>query len=417
MSPFGLFSSEEKREESVEFEKFEDWLSKEIEESDFEWRNPQNSYSRIERSVEELEQALNEFMAQELPEEIAPRLKNMAESNRKVLISRLQSFIDSFEVPDEEDYITLKNFLEEKSSELDDVSEKIKKSLMVLDKAQPDVTKKVVDSMKGLEKALLVDGELVKATEIIEKIEALKDKVERLSNLQKKKKEIEEELNELLEEREELRQELDELKEKEKTEAIEEKRKKIEQVESRVDNKKDEIRGEVSPLKRGLKKMNYFGLTGDNERLLEGYISSPVEAAEEDEDITFLESIVENLMDKLNEKELDFSEEEASRLRDEVKKMDFGRLNRNLSSLQELRQRKEDLQNSVEELRMDNKKEDLSGSLNRKEEEIESTRERLDKQKNEISSMEETVNELKQEIENSVEDLLKIDLNLKGIEP
>jgi len=417
MSPFGLFSADEKREESVEFQDFEDWFLKEVRDSEFGWSDVDEVYCKVEQKTESLERALNEFMGEELPEEIAPRLKNMAESNRKVLISRLQSFLDSFEVPEEEDYMTLREFLKERSSELDEVSEKIKKSLMVLDKAQPDVTKRVVDGMKGLERVLEVDEDLVEATEVINRIQSLETKVERLSKLEDKKAEVEEELNGLLKEREKLEEDLKELEEKEKTEVIEKKERRIEEVKGKISEKEDRIRGGVSPLKRGLKKMKYFGLSGGDENLLEKYISSPVEAVKEDEELSFLESITEDMKDKLREEELDFSEDEASRLREEVEDIDLQNLKQSLDSLQDLRERREDLESSVRELRMDTKKEDLSGSVVRKEDEIENVRERLDKREDEIEKLWEEIEEFKEEVEKSVEDLLDVKLELKGIEP
>ena len=417
MSPFGLFSADEKREESVEFQDFEDWFLKEVRDSEFGWSDVDEVYCKVEQKTESLERALNEFMGEDLSEEIAPRLKNMAESNRKVLISRLQSFLDSFEVPEEEDYRALKEFLEERSSELDEVSEKIKKSLMVLDKAQPDVTKRVVDGMKGLERVLEVDEDLVEATEVINRILSLETKVERLSKLEDKKAEVEEELNGLLKEREKLEEDLKELEEKEKTEVIEKKERRIEEVKGKISEKEDRIRGGVSPLKRGLKKMKYFGLSGGDENLLEKYISSPVEAVKEDEDMSFLESITEDMKDKLREEELDFSEDEASRLREEVENIDLQNLKQSLDSLQDLRERREDLESSVRELRMDRKKEDLSGSVARKEDEIENVRERLDKREDEIEKLWEEIEEFKEEVEKSVEDLLDVKLELKGIEP
>ncbi len=417
MSPFGLFSADEKREESVEFQDFEDWFLKEVRDSEFGSSDVDEVYCKVEQKTESLERALNEFMGEDLSEEIAPRLKNMAESNRKVLISRLQSFLDSFEVPEEEDYRALKEFLEERSSELDEVSEKIKKSLMVLDKAQPDVTKRVVDGMKGLERVLEVDEDLVEATEVINRILSLETKVERLSKLEDKKAEVEEELNGLLKEREKLEEDLKELEEKEKTEVIEKKERRIEEVKGKISEKEDRIRGGVSPLKRGLKKMKYFGLSGGDENLLEKYISSPVEAVKEDEDMSFLESITEDMKDKLREEELDFSEDEASRLREEVENIDLQNLKQSLDSLQDLRERREDLESSVRELRMDRKKEDLSGSVARKEDEIENVRERLDKREDEIEKLCEEIEEFKDEVEKSVEDLLDVKLELKGIEP
>lgn len=417
MSPFGLFSADEKREESVEFQDFEDWFLKEVRDSEFGWSDVDEVYCKVEQKTESLERALNEFMGEDLSEEIAPRLKNMAESNRKVLISRLQSFLDSFEVPEEEDYRALKEFLEERSSELDEVSEKIKKSLMVLDKAQPDVTKRVVDGMKGLERVLEVDEDLVEATEVINRILSLETKVERLSKLEDKKAEVEEELNGLLKEREKLEEDLKELEEKEKTEVIEKKERRIEEVKGKISEKEDRIRGGVSPLKRGLKKMKYFGLSGGDENLLEKYISSPVEAVKEDEELSFLESITEDMKDKLREEELDFSEDEASRLREEVENIDLQNLKQSLDSLQDLRERREDLESSVRELRMDRKKEDLSGSVARKEDEIENVRERLDKREDEIEKLWEEIEEFKEEVEKSVEDLLDVKLELKGIEP
>lgn len=415
---FDIISSEDRKEEdTVDFGEFKEWFFGELKEwGEFAWSNPDGRYLEVRRTLEDLEESLDELKGSELEEDMAPRLKKMGESNKKVLVSRLQSFVDTFEIPDDEDYETVHAFLRDKTKELDKVSEKIKKSLMVLDKVHSDLTKKVMNAMKSLESGLEMDENLEEVVDIIDRYQDLEDKRKELESLTKKIKKTEEELEDLMRDRERLEGELDEIKESEDTGLIKRKEDKLDGTEKEIDNLKDEVRGSIAPLKRGFKKLKYFGLT-DDEELLENYIERPVEAAKDDGDLSFLRNAVEELKNKLDSRDLDFSDEEIQRLEKELDRTDIDETSELMDRIKDLESRKKSLEDDIEDLRTKDYQKEIEGKIRRKEEDIEEFRDRLEKREEREEALLESLKKEKEEIEEKVGELLNIDLDLEGVEP
>lgn len=417
-SLFGLFSGEKKKEEAVEFDRFGDWFRNELEDMDgFAWSNVEGRYSEIEGSVEDLDETLDRFKGQDLPEEIAPRLKNMAESNRKVLIGQLQSFIDTFQVPDESGYADVYEFLKDKSSEIDKVSEKIKKSLMVLDKVQSEETSKIVSRMKEVEEKLDIEDDLEKTISILERYDKARKTREELKDAEMRFENLESELEEELRVREELSQKLMEVEESEESEKIKRRERDLGRKEDEIRKMEDRIRGEIAPLKRGLKKLKYFGTSTDDEKLLDMYISSPLEATRRDDDLSFLQEVVVELKEKLSSDGLDFSDEESERIKEELQDFDLGYISETLGELDELEERRGDIEDEILELDSEDIKEEIRKDLERKKEEIENLRGKIEKTERRIEDLEESLEKSSQKIEDKVEDILNIDLELEGIKP
>ncbi len=419
MSPlFGFLSDDQEREESVVFQEFEDWFYNELEGlEDLEWSDVDYIYSRIDGFVESLGNSLDRFEDTEVPDDISPRLRKMAVSNRKVLIGRLRSFIDHFEVPDEEGYSKMKRFLSEKSSELDKISDKVKKSLVVLSKAQPDATKNIVDSMKDLENRLDVDEDLERTVSVVRKYREMSEKRRRLPDLFEEKKNIERKLEDSLRERENLKNRLKNIRISEDTEAIESKKEKITDLEKRIKKQENRIRTSIAPLKRGFKKMKYFGIDGGREEMLEGYIKSPVETATRDNDLLFLRDTVGRLESSLDGNELDFSEDETQRLESELNKTDLSDIKDCIESITKLKQEIEDAEKSIESLSIEDKVSSINNKVKRKNEEIEELRQRLKKKEEEIRKINRDLGSMGDDIEKIVYDLLGVKLDLEGIKP
>ncbi|GEM_PF-2314709 len=416
-SVFGFFTDKKKEEKTVKFQDFLCWFENQLKGLDgFDWSDQNEVYSQIKNSMEGLQKALVEFEEKDLPDEMAPRLKKMAQSNRKVLIKHLQSFIDKFTIPDGRGYKQLQSFLEDRSSELDKVSDNIKRSLVVLDKAQPDVTKGIVNSIRELERSLDIDEDLQKTVEIVDLYKELNQKIERLSELSDRHEKIKIELEDSLEEREKLHKKLEEIEKSEDREAIEEKRQRMGDVEKKMEKEKSRIRSSISPLKRGLKKLRYFGFFSGEEELLEHYITKPVLATKKDEGLSFLLKTTEKLDEKLADRNLDFDDSEAKRLENELDAVDINKIKSSVETIYDLEEERNKLEESIENLLSEGPKENISGKIKRKSEDIEDMRDRLEKTKQKQKDLENTIDELEDELVKHTEELLGIDVSLECVE-
>ncbi|MFP4115742.1 MAG: hypothetical protein ACLFTQ_00850 [Candidatus Aenigmatarchaeota archaeon] len=409
-----LTSGEDEREERVDFDEFEEWFVGELQElRGFEWRDVESRYGEIEGIVDEVEENLDALKREEVPEEVAPRLKKAGTSNKKVLTGRIQSFVDRFQTPEETDYRTVCQFLEDKSEEIEKVSSKVGKSVKFVKKLHRDKTENLMESLQDLEKMLQPGDKLLKVKETLSKYESLIKKHERTKDLKQNIKDIHGKLDERLKEKEELKENLRSLKESEKTEEIEEKERKVEELKSEIQKTKNAILGDISPVKRGLKKLRYFGYFSEKEGLLTKYIDSPLDAVRNDEGLSFLKSAARKLKESLKSRELDFSDDEAKRLRNELERIDLKDLENLVKRWEDLEQGIQEARESIEDLDMQGRREEIKSEIQRKEEKIEELQDRIEKEEDKLKKAKKSVEELEDEIKERVHELLKVELKLE----
>ncbi len=418
MSFIGFFSKDEDRgKETVRFEDFREWFMDELGDLDnFKWKDVGSRYEDIENSLFDLRDRLDTFKGKKVDRDIAPRLKNMAESNRKVLISRLQSFIDSFELPSSHDYETAHCFIEEKSRELDEVSEKIKKSLMVLDNVQPKETKNIVDALKKLE-GFIGDYEVLqKVVDVLEKHNRINERLGAVEEINGDIDNMRQELNALVNEKEELQGELDDLKDSRNPDLVADKEEEMDSVDEEIRSLENSVRGNVAPFKRGFKKLGYLGVVDDVE-LLEAYVDDPAKAVNDDKDLSFLIDTVDDLNEKLGSGDLDFSSEEVGRLEDEISSFDPDVVLDHIDEIKNLRNEKEELEGSIDELNKEKEIKEMSRKLKRKNKEIDSVLERIDKKEAKRDELMDSISDTTRSIEYEVSDILDMDLDLERVQP
>lgn len=413
---FDFLSSDGEREEAeVDFDEFREWFLKRVENlEDFKWKDPGKNYGKILDTVKELDKSLSDFRNEDFEDDMAPRLRNMGESNKEIISSRLQSFVDTFEVPEDDSYQEALDFVEKKSKELDDVSEKIKKSFIVLDKVQSGQTRNVMKSMKKLESHLEIDGILEDVVEILEIYSDAKHRREKIGELKDRAKDVEAELEEEMKEKERAEGRLKEVVESEESDLIDQKVKEVESIKENIKSLKDDIRGTLAPLKRGLKKLSYFGLL-DEDRL-NGYIQRPADAALRDGNLSFLEDLVEELRTKLSSGDLEFSDDERERLKRELEGVSPGEISDLVDQIQKLKKRIKEREDEIGELRTSDLQKDIKRKIRVKEEAVEDIREELDKRNEKLEELRFSLEERVERLEEITGKLLGLDIHLKGVE-
>ena len=411
-----LGSGNEEREEAVEFDEFDEWFREELRELDgFTWSDVEGKYEEIESIVDEMRENLDRLRNAELTEEIAPRLKKAGESNKKILLERLQSFVDRFETLESDGYKQAYRFLKEKTNEIESVSEKVGKSVKFVQKIHGDETRALMDSLRDFEETVEPPQRLKKAADVLSSYESVSELREDLEKKRGEIEELQERLDEEIKEKEKLEEEIEELEDSEKSEDINERKEDIDGFRSEIQQIKNKILGRISPLKRGFKKLKYFGFLSERKEMLSKYIQSPVEAVKEDEDLSFLQEAVEKLEESLSSGELDFSDDEAERLREELDKTSIEEIKEFLERWRNLEEKIHEAEDLIEDMKMDNRRSEIKSKIERKADDIEDLRSRITKEEDRIKNLQESVEETKEEIQKKVKEVLNVNLELKGI--
>lgn len=407
-----IFSSEpEEISEEVGFDEFGGWFEKRFEDSGSSWSDLTSKYRDIEKALETVERKLNNLKSGEIPEEIAPRLLKAGKSNKKALVRQLQRFLDRFQVPEEEDIKTAAEFARGKSEDLGELSDRIQRNFLFVEKVQESEARKLLNSVSRLEDEIKPDEELLKAEKIKDLYSDLAEFREEKQVKEKKVEKLKDKLEEAREGLEEARRDLRDAEESVPTHRIEELEKKIEELEKEGDRLRNGMIQAVSPLRRGLKKLSYSGAAPEGkERLLEKYIEKPSEAVREDRRLEYLEKLRGSLGKALKEESLDFSEEEKDKIREEVESLDIERLEKLKERWRSSSGKIEDLKSDLRNLRNGIDKGKFKSKLREREGEVERLSDRIDKKVGRIKDLDRKIRSYKKDIRKEVGRLLNIDL-------
>lgn len=407
-----LSPEEESREERVLVRDFDKWLKEEVRKSEeISWEGASSRYRAVEDVLEEIRGNLKNLKQKEIPDEVESRLKKAGESNKEALVGRLEGFLDNFQFPEGGGFEGAVRFIQKKSEELDNLSDKLQSNFMFLQKVQREESQNLLNSIKKLDRKLETGANIDKIQEIKEAYSQLVSDLEKLEEIDEEIKRMKDELDGKEGTEDELQGKLEKVREREETQEIKEKKEKINELGDRRKKIKNRILQKISPLKRGLKKLNYFG-TVEKEDLLEEYIDSPFDAAKGDEDLSSLQEILNKLKNSLKEESLNFSGKERGKVERDLNRIDIGGLVDLKEEWLSLGERVEELESQIRELKTEGKRKELESKLENEKKEAEKLTERIDRKVKRREEVKEGVKDRKKNLEKMVHDLLGIKLDL-----
>lgn len=411
-----LLSPEETEEVEVGFGRFEDWFKEETEgmrrslKADIE-----EGLGDVDGLMEGLEESLESLEGREITGDIAPRLEKMGKTNKEVLVNRLKGFVKAFGLKTKEPEELLEE-VRDASREFQELSEDIQKNLLIVQKAYENVDvlgylKKLEGKLEELEKSLQKGGFLEKSNDIKRVFSEISEARERKGEIVDSIEEKEREIEGKEERKNELEEELEGLEDSEDVEEIESIQGEIEGLEREVERIENRVRKSISPLKRAMKKVQYLGSSSDG-GFLERYIDSPLEAVKDDEELSSLKNIKEEVEGLLDEKGLDFEGKERDRLKEHLKGLDVPKIAEEREKISKL---EGDIEEKVKErdgLDMSSRKEDIRGKIKDLGEEIRELTEEIDELEGEKKRIQQKIKEERRNIEDKVKELLNVRLEL-----
>lgn len=396
----------------VNLEGFEDWFRGEIEDQT-RFHSTEEIKRDLEENVEKLGESLEKVRNAEVDEEMASRLESAGRSNKDVLVNRLQNFIGNFSTSETSNFLDLVRFMEEKSSELAELEEKLQKNIMFVQKLHESETRKLVDSLHDLEENLDLAKEIEERKNIREEYSEVEEILDEVEEIEDEIENMEEQLSKKEDEIRELEDKLESVQEKEPSEEIEEKENLIEKLEMDEKKMKNRIVQNISPLKRSLKKYRYHAsVPGGNEDLLEKYIENPIQGAMDDDGLSFLKKVKDNLDELLETDDLGFGEDEAEKARRDLEQLDLEGLKKWKDEIDEIRDEIKDTKEGIGNLKSDEEINRIQRKTENTRKDLESLNKKIDRKIDRKEGLTDSLKERKEKLEEDVNRLLNTDLKI-----
>lgn len=392
-------------------ESVEEWFDKKTK-SSYEARN--NRVAGIKTSISEevskIKENIKSLENAELKNKDIPlKEKQFMEGNRSFYIKRINFFIESIKIPED----NIKSFIERMNIEIDALGKSTLKAYQILQHFFRDETYLIAQNIKNIDnyfkelKEALSDKRIKAIERIKEDTKLLKENIEKEKESKKRLENRESKIRELEKERKSI---LSEISHKEQSQDYKEyHRLEVEKykINEQVEELKDEIIQYFSILEHSIKK--HTKLNPEDESLLNKYIEDPIKALISDYKLD-IKRVLEKLEENIFSKKIDLKDKKKEKTLQVLSRINEAKL---ASFLTEYNQFMVELR-SIEERMGSNKImseiEDIKTKLNNKNQEVESMVKKVEDLKKYLSQID--IKADKDKIRDKISSLLEIELDL-----
>jgi gas vesicle protein len=366
----------------------------------------ENILEEIKKTKESLENLKN---AQLKNDKIPIKEKQFMEGSRDLYIKRINIFLDSIKIPDE----NIDKFIEKIHTDLELLGKSTFKAYKILQHFFNDETYKIAQNLKNLENhskninEILNDKKAKIASEIKEDISSLKENIEKEKKLKKNIEEIENNINDLLKEKRKI---LAEISNKEQSSDFKEyHRLDVEkyQIKEQIEELKTDILHYFSSLEHPIKK--YINLHPEEDEFLKNYIENPIKSLVEDYHLK-IKNILENLKEDIQENNIELKDKKKDKILNILNQINEVRLASFLTEYNQFMVNLRDLGERIKNHTIIDEIEDIKIRLRDKKKEIEEINKKLEETKNMLSKI--NISDIKTRLKQKIDDLLDIELNL-----
>ncbi|MBN2141692.1 hypothetical protein JW711_00015 [Candidatus Woesearchaeota archaeon] len=343
MGLFDIFKK--KRIEEIHFSDIDNWLQRELESKSLDKKvlSAKEEISRLldscEKSIETLEEA--NLMNDKIP----LKEKQIMEGHRKSYTQKVRRFINAIEVP--EDHSQIGHYTARFSESLNELSEETRKNFQVLQHFFSQEVSRIVKDIKGIDESLSsLQSDIEKeGLDLIREaklgLKNYRENLERKDRLENDLEGQKKNLSSLKRRREKLRENIAELHKSEEYGAFEQFLEKKKSIEDEMREIEQDLTAMFAEISRPLKKYTH---NTEHEPIVEKYLSDPVGALHEDEEL-IIHKIVEKM--KLDLHMLELKEKQLESTKDKIENLTLAFLKEKRDLLRNLKENNKDLASKI----------------------------------------------------------------------
>ncbi|MCK4634363.1 MAG: hypothetical protein KAT37_00640 [Candidatus Aenigmarchaeota archaeon] len=281
-----LFSKKEEKPLEIELklEEIEEWVRKENRKfmEDLEGDIGEN-YVILEEKLEKLREFLKLFRQAEIHPDVIERLKKAAQTNKLMIESSMENFIESFSIPKEKDFKSAQNFCRDVSVKIAELGKKNRRGFLIVTEALKD-TKDLTKSIGELEgktlelwKTLKEKGKRINdIEETINLGKSVISDIERKPEIEKNIQSLESGLDFQRQKMEKAKKEAEEFKDSKEMSKLKKMEKSLEDLKTKRSRMEDRIIQEMSNFEKAFKKIGYSEI--EKSKAINRYMENPVDA-------------------------------------------------------------------------------------------------------------------------------------------
>ena len=404
-----LFKKREKI--GLPLEKLEEWFNQKTESSYENISNKLNQTKQnIEKEVSKTKEKIQNLENANLKNDnITIKERQFMEGNRSFYIKRINLFLDSVKIPEE----NINEFIEKIHEETNTLGKSTLKAYQTLQHFFGHETYAIAQNIKTIDnylkelKELLSDKKIKDTNKIKTNIKSLKENIEKGKQLKNEIEKTENKIDELEKEKKNI---LSEISNKEQSHEYKEyHRLKVEEykINEQLNELKDEILHYFSALEHALKK--HMKLNPEDEQFLTKYIEDPIKSLVDDYKLN-IKKVLEKLEENIHTKKIELKDKKKEKTLQIINKISEAKLASFLTEYNNLMVELRNLSERINTHTIIDEIEDIKIKLKNKKQNIEDIKNKVEQLNEQASKID--INLIKKQLKEKINELLDIDLEI-----
>ncbi|TKJ17725.1 hypothetical protein CEE44_04295 [Candidatus Woesearchaeota archaeon B3_Woes] len=401
-----------KREKiGLPLEKLEEWFSRKTESS---YENVNNKLDEIKQNIlketsKTRENIQNLENAQLKNDKITTREMQFMEGNRDFYTKRINIFIESIKIPEED----INEFIEQIHEDINNLGKNTLKAYQTLQHFFSHETYAIAQNIKAIDnqfknlKEILSDRKIKDIKQVKDNIKSLKENIEKEKQLKNEKEQTKNKVNELEKEKKNI---LSEISNKEQSQEFKEyHRLEVEKykINEQLTELKDEILHYFSVLEHALKK--HMKLHPEDEKFLKDYIEDPIKAIVDDYKLD-IKNVLEKLEENIHTKKIELKDKKKEKTLQVINKINKAKLSSFLTEYNNLMVELRNLTERNNNHTVIDEIENIKLKLKDKKQDIEDIKNKVEQLNETLSQID--INLMKKQLKEKINEMLDIDLEI-----